>query len=109
MASGDWKKRFLTRQLLRSAILNLQVIIVLRLRQYTFRYWNQGGFVDVDVDCAFDFDYDATAEKKIGGHTVLDARLAGCGNTQEASHKHRKWKQIIITITSMTRSRLMNN
>ena len=90
MASGDWKKRFLTRQLLRSAILNLQVIIVLRLRQYTFRYWNQGGFVDVDVDCAFDFDYVVNAEKKIGGHTVLDARLAGCGNTQEASHKHRK-------------------
>ena len=46
--------------------------------------------LNVDVDCDFDFDYDANAENKIGGHTVLDARLAGCGNTQEASHKHRK-------------------
>ena len=46
--------------------------------------------MDVDVDCAFDFDYVVNAEKKRGGHTVLDARLAGCGNTQEASHKHRK-------------------
>ena len=46
--------------------------------------------MDVDVDCDYDFDYDENADKKIGGHTVLDARLAGCGNTQQASPKHRK-------------------
>ena len=77
MASGDWKKRFLTRQLLRSAILNLQVIIVLRLRQYTFRYWNQGGFVDVDVDCAFDFDYVVNAEKKDRGSHGTGCKTSG--------------------------------
>ena len=46
--------------------------------------------MDFDVDCEYGFDYAGNAEKKIGGHTVLDARIAGCGNTQQANPKHRK-------------------
>ena len=45
-------------------MLNLQVMVVLCLRQYTFRYWNHGELVDVDVDCEFDDDYEDKYRQK---------------------------------------------